>query len=98
MPIDTIDWVEAARDYVMLHTATRSHIMRLSMRAIEQRFDHSKLMRVHRSAFVRPDLVVELQHRGKTISAVILRDGATVQVGPSYSRAVAERMEIIAPR
>src|SRR3954464_8695731 len=26
--IDTIDWIEAARDYVLLHTALRSHLLR----------------------------------------------------------------------
>src|SRR4028119_1559573 len=25
VPIDTIDWIEAARDYVLLHTSMRSH-------------------------------------------------------------------------
>src|SRR5829696_6504839 len=29
VPIETIDWIEAARDYVMLHTGTRSHIVRI---------------------------------------------------------------------
>jgi DNA-binding LytR/AlgR family response regulator len=94
VPIESIDWIEAQRDYVMLHTATRSHILRISMRALEEKLDPAQLMRVHRSAFARPANVVEVQRLGRTISALVLRDGAIVQVGPNYSRAVAERLKL----
>lgn len=94
VPVETIDWIEAQRDYVMLHTATRSHILRISMRALEERLDPAQLMRVHRSAFARPANVVEVQRLGRTISALVLKDGAIVQVGPNYSRKVAERLKL----
>jgi DNA-binding LytR/AlgR family response regulator len=96
VPVETIDWIEAQRDYVMLHTATRSHIVRLSMRALEEKFDPAQLIRVHRSAFARPSNVVEVQRMGKTINALVLRDGAIVQVGPNYAKAVAERLGLAA--
>jgi DNA-binding LytR/AlgR family response regulator len=94
VPVESIDWIEAQRDYVMLHTATRSHILRLSMRALGDKLDPAQLMRVHRSAFARPANVVEVQRLGRTINALVLRDGAIVQVGPNYSRAVAERLRV----
>jgi two-component system LytT family response regulator len=94
VPMDAIDWVEAARDYVMLHTATRSHLVRMSMRALEEKLDPDQLMRVHRSAFARPGNVVEVQRMGKTISALVMADGAVVQVGPNYSAAVAARLNL----
>jgi two-component system LytT family response regulator len=94
VPVETIDWIEAQRDYVMLHTATRSHIVRLSMRALEEKLDPAQLMRVHRSAFARPGNVVEVQRMGRTINALVLRDGAIVQVGPNYAKAVAERLNL----
>jgi DNA-binding LytR/AlgR family response regulator len=93
---DTIDWIEAQRDYVMLHTATRGHIVRMSMRSLEEKLDPAQLMRVHRSAFVRPSNIVEVQRAGRSISAVVLRDGAIIQVGPSYGRAVADRLKLTA--
>jgi DNA-binding LytR/AlgR family response regulator len=96
VPVETIDWIEAQRDYVMLHTPTRSHIVRLSMRALEEKLDPAQLIRVHRSAFARPSNVVEVQRMGKTINALVLRDGAIVQVGPNYAKAVAERLGLAA--
>jgi two-component system LytT family response regulator len=94
VPVEAIDWIEAQRDYVMLHTSTRSHILRISMRALEEKLDPAQLMRVHRSAFARPANVVEVQRLGRTISALVLRDGAIVQVGPNYSKTVAERLKL----
>ncbi len=87
VPIDTIDWIEAARDYVLLHTSMRSHLLRITMAALEERLVGSPLLRVHRSAFVRPDKVVEVKRANRSLS-LVLQDGAVVQVGPNYSAAV----------
>ena len=92
VPIESIDWIEAQRDYVMLHTATRGHILRISMRALEEKLGSGQLIRVHRSAFARPAHVTEVQRMGKTINALVMKDGAHVQVGPNYAKAVAERL------
>jgi len=86
VPIDTIDWIEASRDYVLLHTAMRSHLLRITMTALEERLAGSALLRVHRSAFVRPEKVVEMKRDGRSLS-LVLADGAEVQVGPSYAEA-----------
>jgi len=83
VPIDTIDWIEAARDYVLLHTPLRSHLLRITMAALEERLARSPLIRVHRSAFVRPDRVTEVRRDGRSFT-LVLADGAEVQVGPSY--------------
>jgi DNA-binding LytR/AlgR family response regulator len=87
VPIEAIDWIEAARDYVLLHTSVRSHLLRTTMSALEEKLVGSPLLRVHRSAFVRPDKVVEVKRANRSLSLVLV-DGANVQVGPSYVNAV----------
>lgn len=87
VPIASIDWIEAARDYVLLHTDVRSHLLRITMAALEERLVGSPLVRVHRSAFVRPDRVSEVRKSNRALS-LVLTDGAEVQVGPSYASAV----------
>ena len=87
VPIDTIDWIEAARDYVLLHTSMRSHLLRITMAALEERLAGSALLRVHRSAFVRPDKVTEVQRSGRSL-CLVLAGGASIQVGPSYVASV----------
>ncbi len=81
--IDSINWIEAARDYVLLHTDMRSHMLRITMAALEAKLAGSALLRVHRSAFVRPDRVTEIRRENRSI-ALVLADGAQVPVGPSY--------------
>ncbi len=89
-----IDWIEAAKDYVLLHTATRSHIHRATMNALERKLPASELIRVHRSAFVRPTRVKEVQRLGKGLISLVLEDGVNVAVGPSYVNAVTERLAL----
>ena len=90
--VSEIDWIEAAKDYVLLHTATRSHIHRITMSALEQALDPGKMIRVHRSAFVSPDRVEAVNRLGKGLIALVLRDGVAVPVGPTYVTAVQARL------
>lgn len=63
--VDQLVWVEAARDYVMLHTATSSYILKTSMNALEQGLHRNQIMRVYRSTFIRPTLVISVQRLGR---------------------------------
>lgn len=87
VPIESIEWIEAARDYVLLHTDVRSHMLRITMAALEEKLAGTPLLRVHRSAFVRPEHVTEVKRENRSMS-LVLQDGAAVQVGPSYIDAV----------
>lgn len=94
IPVAAVDWIEAARDYVLLHTATRSHILRATMSGLERRLDPRQMLRVHRSAFVRPAAVAEVQRQGKGLYALALHDGAIVQVGPTYTSALLAALKL----
>jgi DNA-binding LytR/AlgR family response regulator len=89
VPLDAIGWIEAARDYVLLHTDTRSHMLRTTMAALEDKLAGTALVRVHRSAFVRPDKVAEVRRVNRAVT-LVLTDGANVQVGPSYIETLSE--------
>ena len=93
VPIEAIDWIEAARDYVLLHTDVRSYLLRTTMAALEEKLAGGPLLRVHRSAFVRPDKVVEVKRASRSL-CLILADGAEVQVGPSYVDAVKAALKL----
>jgi DNA-binding LytR/AlgR family response regulator len=94
VPLGDIDWIEAAKDYVLLHTATRSHIHRVTMNALERKLNPAELTRVHRSAFVRPARVAEVKRLGKGLISLVLQDGVNVAVGPSYVNTVTERLAL----
>ena len=89
--VDEVDWIEAAKDYVLLHTPTRSHILRGTMGAIETRVAPFGLIRVHRSAIVRPGAVRSLQQSAAGSATLVLDGGIAVPVGPSYLPEVVKR-------
>lgn len=88
VPLHTIDWIEAARDYVLLHTDTRSHILRATMTSLEQQLDPAVMVRVSRSAFVRRDAVRNLAPQGRGGLIAVLQSGAGVRVGATFVASV----------
>jgi two-component system, LytTR family, response regulator len=92
VPVDQIDWIEAAGDYAMLHTSMRSYLYRSTMSALGKRLDPEQLVRVHRSAFVRLSKVVEVQRQDRWLVNLVLADGAEVAVGPNHVREVLEKL------
>ena len=83
VPVDQIDWIEAAKDYALLHTSERSHMIRVTMSALETGLDPKAMMRVHRSAFVRPGAVRQINAVGRHM-VLVLKSGAAVRVGPRH--------------
>ncbi|MDG2534222.1 LytTR family DNA-binding domain-containing protein [Sphingomonas sp. HITSZ_GF] len=92
VPIDSIDRIEAARDYVLLNTPYKSYIMRAKMNEIEQRIDPSVIVRVHRSHMVRIAAVTGVERPGKGLLRLLLNDGTRLQVGPNYQDQVVQRL------
>lgn len=86
--VDAILRIEAAKDYALIHTASRTHIQRTTMAALERRLDPGKIMRVHRSSFIRLSSVRQVQWSGRNLLRLHAEDGAIVEVGASYSRSV----------
>lgn len=84
LPVSDIVWIEAARDYVLLHSDTRTDIVRARMNDLEQRLDPRIMRRVHRSHFVNPAAVVEVQQLSRSPLTLVLSTGQRIDVGRSY--------------
>lgn len=92
VPVESIDWIEAAGDYAMLHTATRGWLYRCTMSNLAERLDPAELTRVHRGAFVRLSKVAEVKREGRWQISLLLQDGVQVPVGPNYAKEVLEKL------
>lgn len=95
--VGAIERIEAAKDYVLLHTSGRSHMLRTTMGALEKQLDPAQLIRVHRSAFVRAEAVVEIRRSPKGAVSVVLRSGAEAPVGPNYLPGLEARLAELSP-
>lgn len=52
VPIATIEWIDAAGDYMCIHAAGTTHILRGTMKELESYLDPKLFQRVHRSTIV----------------------------------------------
>ena len=57
VPLERIDWVDAAGDYMCVHESGRTHVMRITMKALEAQLDPRRFARIHRSTIVNMDRV-----------------------------------------
>ena len=84
LPTDTIDRVEAERDYMRLHVGTRSYLIHMTIAELEQRLDPSRFLRVHRSTIVRIDRIASIGRNGADAWFVELADGHRLAIGRTY--------------
>jgi len=76
---DEIVWVEAADNYVVIHTTAGERMMpRDTLSSIEERLGPQKFTRVSRSAIVRIDQVKELQPTAQGDYTILLREGTRI--------------------
>jgi len=95
--VDTIQWLEAERDYVRIHTDNQSHLVRGSLQSLADRLAPAPFWRVHRSAMVSPNAIVGLRRRAWGMTAVRLTSGAEVPVGRSFVAGLKAKLGVRSP-
>jgi len=88
-----VDWIEAADNYVSLHVGAREYLLRDTLASIEQHLDPEQFVRIHRSAIVQLDRVVELRPATHGDVQVVLRNGVSLVM----SRTWRDRVERLCP-
>ncbi len=92
VPVVQIDWIEAERDYVRLHAAGDSYLLREPISRMQERLDPADFVRVHRSALVRRERIVAVQQAGYGAIRLQLATGIAVRVGRTYVNKVRDLM------
>jgi len=82
--VASIEWVEAAGDYAMIHTSTRSYLLRITLTELSRRLDPAVIRRVHRSAMVQLEGVKEIRRTGGRRTELVLSCGVAVPIGEAY--------------
>ncbi len=88
---EEIDWIEAAGNYLRLHAARQSHLIRETMAGIEAQLDPAKFTRIHRSTIVNLDRVRELLPGPHGDSTLLLRDGTRLTLSRTFRARFDER-------
>jgi DNA-binding LytR/AlgR family response regulator len=82
--VDSIDRIEAAGNYVLLHVGDQSHLLRETIAAFEAKLPSGRFARIHRNAIVNLDCVVAFEPTISGDFVVTLRGGATLRMSRNY--------------
>ncbi|HET9485098.1 MAG TPA: LytTR family DNA-binding domain-containing protein [Xanthomonadales bacterium] len=85
----TIRWVDAAGDYMCIHTEADTHILRATMRELEQQLDPQRFQRIHRSTIVNVDRVKEMRAHINGEYFLVLDSGHELKLSRTYKDKIA---------
>jgi two-component system, LytTR family, response regulator len=88
VPVDTIDWIEAADNYVELHCGRARHMLGETLTSLEHRLDPQRFLRIHRSRMVNRGRVVAIHVLLGGAYELELRDGTRLTSGRNYRNVV----------
>jgi two-component system, LytTR family, response regulator len=88
LALGDVQRIEAQDDYVMIHTASRRHLVSLRIRDLEARLPDPPFLRVHRSHIVNLDHVDRMVRLDDTRLEVRMKNGATLPVSRARSREI----------
>ena len=82
--VEHIDWIEAADNYICIHTGRKKYLLRSKLRDIEKQLDPNHFLRIHRSRIVRIDGIREMVPMGSGDCILILKDGTELTSSRTY--------------
>jgi two-component system, LytTR family, response regulator len=87
-----VDWIEAAGVYVNLHVAGKEFLYRTALNDLADRLDPRRFVRVHRSAIVNIESIVQLEPISHGEFDVVLRNGSRARVSRTYRAQLEKRL------
>ena len=79
-----IEWIDAAGDYMCVHAKGETHIMRITMRQLNDRLNPDQFLRIHRSTIVNSQLIAGAQALTNGEYSLSLSNGTKLKVSRSY--------------
>ena len=86
--VDSIDWIEAAENYVELHTGKSVLLLHVPLSTLEAALDPNTFVRIHRSVMINVHRVQRLAPTTHGQYAIVLESGVELQSGRSYTDVV----------
>lgn len=92
VPVKDISWVEADRNYVLLHCGKKTHMLRSTLDALQSMLDPKLFVRINRGTLVKLDAVRELLPWFHGEYKVMLHDSTELRWSRRY---VSQRPELL---
>jgi two-component system, LytTR family, response regulator len=88
LDLDSIEWVEAAANYVRLNVGKESYLFRETISRISERLNASHFVRIHRSTIVNVRKIKELIPVNSGEYVVVLKSGRELSCSRGYRAAL----------
>ena len=79
-----LDWIEAAGNYVRLHSGAEEYLYRETLSRMEAALDPARFARIHRSSIVNVERIKEMHPLFRGDYTVVLRDGRELTLSKAY--------------
>jgi len=91
VPADQVDWMDVADNYLCLHTGSRTHLWRGTMKQAEEELDPARFVRIHRSVIVAIDRILTVRSHESGGHVVELKGSVQLR----SSRQYADRVRVL---
>lgn len=84
LSVEDVDWISAAGNYLELHAAQETYLIRERMSRLEQKLNPDMFARIHRSTMVNLDRIKKLHPLFHGDHLVVLNDGTELNMSRTY--------------
>ena len=88
---DDLLFVEALKDYVVVHTSKESYTIHSTMKEIERKLTDNVFMRVHRSYIINLKAIESIKHSNITMVGM----DKEIPIGGSYKDVLASKINLL---
>jgi two-component system LytT family response regulator len=93
LPVTDIRWIDAAGDYMCVHTDKETHIVRITMKKLESQLDERVFKRIHKSTLVNVNCIESIKALRNSESLLTLGGDIQLKVSRNFSFAIQALVE-----
>jgi two-component system LytT family response regulator len=93
LPVKNIRWIDAAGDYMCVHTDKETHVVRITMKKLEQQLDERMFKRIHKSTLVNVNCIKSIKTLRNSESILLLGDDVQLKVSRNFSSAIQDLLD-----
>ena len=93
LPINDIRWIDAAGDYMCVHTLKETHVVRITMKKLVSQLDPKVFSRIHKSTLVNVNCIKSIKPLRNSESILDLGDDVQLKVSRNYSSSLQQIVE-----
>lgn len=92
IPYQDIIWIDAAGDYMCVHTQAETHVMRARLKSLIDERLPDVFVRIHKSTVVNLTYIEKLQPLSNSEYKAVLANNKVLKVSRTYARALKQRL------